>query len=40
MLRVGKLTDSSGYEQLVKITNLSAGGVMALSVARRARARR
>ena len=30
MLRVGKLTDSSGYEQLVKITNLSAGGVMAL----------
>ena len=30
MLRVGKLTDSSGNEQLVKIKNLSAGGVMAI----------
>ena len=30
MLRVGKLTDSAGSEQLIKIKNLSAGGVMAL----------
>jgi hypothetical protein len=30
MLRVGKLTDSSGSEQLVKVKNLSAGGVMAI----------
>jgi len=30
MLRVGKLTDSSGHEQLVKIKNLSAGGVMVI----------
>ncbi|MFL6720557.1 MAG: PilZ domain-containing protein [Sphingomonas sp.] len=30
MLRVGKLTDSAGSEQLIKITNLSAGGVMAI----------
>src|SRR6476469_3888311 len=30
ILRVGQRTDSSGYEQLGKITNLSAGGVMAL----------
>jgi len=30
MLRVGKLTDSSGNEQLIKVKNLSAGGVMAL----------
>ncbi|WP_308516464.1 PilZ domain-containing protein [Sphingomonas flavescens] len=30
MLRVGKLVDSSGSEQLVKIKNLSAGGVMAI----------
>src|SRR3954471_23857343 len=28
MLRVGKLTDGSGSEQLVKVKNLSAGGVM------------
>ena len=30
MLRVGKLTDTSGSEQLVKIKNLSAGGVMVI----------
>lgn len=30
MLRVGKLTDANGSEQLIKIKNLSAGGVMAL----------
>jgi hypothetical protein len=30
MLRVGKLTDASGTEQLVKVKNLSAGGVMAI----------
>lgn len=30
MLRVGKLTDSTGNEQLVKVKNLSAGGVMAI----------
>ena len=30
MLRVGKLTDSSGNEQLVKVKNLSAGGVMVI----------
>jgi hypothetical protein len=30
MLRVGKLTDSSGGEQLIKVKNLSAGGVMAI----------
>lgn len=30
MLRVGKLTDASGYEQLIKVKNLSAGGVMAI----------
>jgi hypothetical protein len=30
MLRVGKLTDSSGTEQLIKVKNLSAGGVMAI----------
>ena len=30
MLRVGKLTQSDGYEQLIKVKNLSAGGVMAL----------
>jgi len=29
-LRVGKLTDANGNEQLIKVTNLSAGGVMAL----------
>ena len=30
MLRVGKLCQSDGSEQLIKIKNLSAGGVMAL----------
>ena len=30
MLRVGKLTDAAGNEQLIKVKNLSAGGVMAL----------
>ena len=30
MLRVGKLTDSDGSEQLIKVKNLSAGGVMAI----------
>lgn len=30
MLRVGKLTSADGSEQLVKIKNLSAGGVMAI----------
>jgi hypothetical protein len=30
MLRVGKLTDGSGSEQLIKVKNLSAGGVMAI----------
>ena len=30
MLRVGKLTDANGTEQLIKIKNLSAGGVMAI----------
>ena len=30
MLRVGKLTDADGHEQLVKIKNLSAGGIMAI----------
>ena len=30
MLRVGKLTDSNGQEQLVKVKNLSAGGVMVI----------
>jgi hypothetical protein len=30
MLRVGKLTTADGNEQLVKIKNLSAGGVMAI----------
>jgi hypothetical protein len=30
MLRVGKLTDSNGNEQLVKVKNLSAGGVMVI----------
>ena len=30
MLRVGKLTDASGNEQLIKVKNLSAGGVMAV----------
>ena len=30
MLRVGKLTDAAGNEQLVKVKNMSAGGVMAI----------
>jgi hypothetical protein len=30
MLRVGKMSDSSGSEQLIKVKNLSAGGVMAI----------
>ena len=30
MLRVGKLTDAKGSEQLIKVKNLSAGGVMAI----------
>lgn len=30
MLRVGKLTQADGSEQLVKIKNLSAGGIMAI----------
>jgi hypothetical protein len=30
MLRIGKLTDSNGNEQLVKVKNLSAGGVMVI----------
>jgi hypothetical protein len=32
MLRVGKITDASGREQLVKVKNLSAGGVMAIVI--------
>ena len=30
MLRVGKLTNSSGVQQLIKVRNLSAGGLMAI----------
>src|SRR3954454_23674146 len=30
MLRVGKLVDGDGSEQLIKVKNLSAGGVMAI----------
>lgn len=30
MLRVGKLVDSSGSQQLIRIKNMSAGGIMAL----------
>src|SRR5690348_15111155 len=30
MLRVGKLTDNNGSEQLIKVKNLSAGGVSAI----------
>src|SRR6476469_2434469 len=30
MLRVGKLIDGAGSEQLIKVKNLSAGGVMAI----------
>lgn len=31
LLREGKLIDASGHEQLIKIKNLSAGGIMALA---------
>ena len=31
MLRVGKLIDAAGNEQLIKVKNLSAGGVMAIA---------
>ncbi len=30
MLRVGKLVDASGRQQLLRIKNMSAGGIMAL----------
>jgi hypothetical protein len=30
MLRVGKMTDAAGSEQLIKVKNMSAGGVMAI----------
>jgi hypothetical protein len=30
MLRVGKITDADGNEQLIKVKNLSAGGIMAI----------
>jgi hypothetical protein len=30
MLRVGKLTDSAANQQLIKVKNLSAGGIMAI----------
>jgi hypothetical protein len=30
MLRVGKLIDQSGTQQLIRIKNMSAGGVMAI----------
>ena len=30
MLRVGKLTDAAGNEQLIKVKNMSAGGVLAI----------
>src|SRR3982751_1894059 len=30
MLRVGKMTDAAGNEQLIKVKNLSAGGVLAI----------
>ncbi|HEX8937843.1 MAG TPA: PilZ domain-containing protein [Sphingomicrobium sp.] len=30
MLRVGKLTDATGNQQLIKVKNLSAGGIMAI----------
>jgi hypothetical protein len=30
MLRVGKLTDSHGEQQLIKVKNMSAGGLMAI----------
>lgn len=31
MLRVGKLVDSSGSQQLIRIKNMSAGGIMAIA---------
>jgi hypothetical protein len=31
MLRIGKLIDSSGSQQLIRIKNMSAGGVMAIA---------
>ena len=31
MLRVAKLTDASGMQQLIKVKNLSAGGLMAIA---------
>ena len=31
MLRVAKLSDASGMQQLIKIKNLSAGGLMAIA---------
>src|SRR3954447_18907197 len=30
MLRIGKMTDSAGAQQLIRIKNLSAGGLMAI----------
>jgi hypothetical protein len=30
MLRVGKLIDAGGHQQLIKVKNLSAGGIMAI----------
>jgi hypothetical protein len=30
MLRIGKLTDAAGNQQLIKVKNMSAGGVMAI----------
>jgi hypothetical protein len=30
MLRVGKMTDANGRQQLIKIKNMSAGGIMAI----------
>ena len=30
MLRLGKLTDASGNQQLIKVKNMSAGGIMAI----------
>src|ERR1700745_846564 len=30
MLRVGKLTDAAGNEQLIKVKNMPAGGVLAI----------
>ncbi|HEY8591407.1 MAG TPA: PilZ domain-containing protein [Sphingomicrobium sp.] len=30
MLRVGKMIDASGHQQLIKVKNMSAGGIMAI----------